>query len=277
MVRRGSGVRVPSSALHGSPATAGYSSSGRTAHRREGALGRNGWGKCSQNTRHSEPPKQVRRVGSRPGPHRRLVHRQARHPAIRSAEHGYLVDERGQFRRIDVRGAAATRPGAINNRGQIAGEFVDRASSSHGYLQDSDGSVTTIDPPGAGATVITDVDDRGRVVGAFVDTKQTAIGAFVREPDGRFTTIAHPDAGFYGTLSRASTTTARSPAPTVTPTTDDTASCSTTAPTPPSTPGGRVRGFRRPLRRGHHDRRPRRGPDPRPRHQQPRPDRHRHR
>ena len=57
-------------------------------------------------------------------------------------------DERGRFRRIDVRGAAATRPGAINKRGQIAGEFVDRAGRSHGYLQDSDGSVTTIDPPG---------------------------------------------------------------------------------------------------------------------------------
>ena len=62
-----------------------------------------------------------------------------------------------------------------------------------------DGSVTTIDPPGAGATVVTDVDDQGRVVGASVDEKQTAISAFVRDPDGRFTTIAHPDAGFYGT------------------------------------------------------------------------------
>ena len=97
-------------------------------------------------------------------------------------------------------GAAATRPGAINNRGQIVGEYVDQAGRSHGYLQDADGSVTTIDPPGAGATVVTDVDDRGRVVGAFIDAKQTAIGAFVREPDGRFTTIAHPDAGFYGTF-----------------------------------------------------------------------------
>ena len=121
-------------------------------------------------------------------------------PAIRSAEHGFLLDGRGRFRNIDVPGAGATRPGAINNRGQIAGEYVDRAGRSHGYLQDPDGSVTTIDPPGAGATVVTDVDDRGRVVGAFIDAEQTAIGAFVREPDGRFTTIAHPDAGFYGTV-----------------------------------------------------------------------------
>jgi uncharacterized membrane protein len=121
-------------------------------------------------------------------------------PAIRSAEHGFLLDERGRFRRIDVPGAAETRPAAINNRGQIVGEYVDQAGTSHGYLQDRDGSVTTIDPPGAGATVVTDVDDQGRVVGAFVDAKQTAISAFVREPDGRFTTIAHPAAGFYGTV-----------------------------------------------------------------------------
>ena len=29
---------------------------------------------------------------------------------------------------------------------------------------------------------------------------QAAISAFVRDPDGRFTTISHPDAGFYGTV-----------------------------------------------------------------------------
>ena len=121
-------------------------------------------------------------------------------PAVRSAEHGYLLDGRGRFRNIDVPGAAATRPAAINNRGQIAGEYVDRAGTSHGYLQNRDGSVTTIDPPGAGATVVTDADDQGRVVGAYVDEKQTAISAFVRDPDGRFTTISHPDAGFYGTV-----------------------------------------------------------------------------
>jgi uncharacterized membrane protein len=121
-------------------------------------------------------------------------------PAIRSAEHGFLLDERGRFRRIDVPGATATRPEAINNRGQIAGAYVDSAGALHGYLQDRDGSVITLDPPGAGATVATDVDDRGRVVGGSVDAKQTAISGFVRDPDGRFTTIAHPDAGFYGTV-----------------------------------------------------------------------------
>ena len=46
-------------------------------------------------------------------------------PAIRSADHGYLLDGRGRFRNIDVPGATATRPAAISNRGQIAGEYVD--------------------------------------------------------------------------------------------------------------------------------------------------------
>lgn len=121
-------------------------------------------------------------------------------PAVRGFEHGFLLDEHGRFRTVDVRGASATRPSSINNRGQIVGEYVDGGGRSHGYLQERDGSITTIDPPGAGATVVTDVDNRGRVVGAFADAGQTTISAFVREPDGRFTAIAHPDAGFYGTL-----------------------------------------------------------------------------
>ena len=123
-----------------------------------------------------------------------------RTPGIRSFEHGFRLDSRGRFRRIDIPGAIETRPSAINNRGQIVGEYVDRAGRSHGYLQERDGSVITIDPPGAGTTVVTDVDDRGRVVGASVDALQTTISAFVRAPDGRYTTIAHPDAGFYGTV-----------------------------------------------------------------------------
>jgi uncharacterized membrane protein len=119
-------------------------------------------------------------------------------PVLQS-EHGFLLDERDRFRRIDVPGASETRPAAINNRDQIAGEYVDRAGRSHGYLQDVDGSVITIDAPGADATMITDVDDQGRAVGVSVDARQTAIQPFVRDPDGRFTTIANPDAGFYGT------------------------------------------------------------------------------
>jgi uncharacterized membrane protein len=114
-------------------------------------------------------------------------------------EHGYLRDERGRFRRIDVPRATATRPAAINDRGQIVGEYVDRAGRSHGYLQQADGTVVTIDPPGAGATVVTDVDDQGRVVGISIDAKQTTFTSFLRDPDGRFTTISHPDADLYGT------------------------------------------------------------------------------
>jgi uncharacterized membrane protein len=121
-----------------------------------------------------------------------------RTPAQRG-EHAFLLDERGRFRRIDVPGATATLPAAINNRGQIAGEYIDRAGRSHGYVQDRDGSVTTIDAPGAGTTVVSDIDDLGRVVGNSVDAGQTAISAFLREPNGRFTTLASPDAGFYGT------------------------------------------------------------------------------
>jgi uncharacterized membrane protein len=119
-------------------------------------------------------------------------------PAL-AFEHGFLLDERGRFRTIEVRGATETRPAAINRSGQVAGEYVDRAGRSHGFIRDPDGSVATIDAPDAGTTVLTDLDDSGRVVGISVDERQTAISSFVRDADGRFEAVSHPDAGFYGT------------------------------------------------------------------------------
>ena len=91
---------------------------------------------------------------------------------------GYLRDHRGRYRTIDVPGAAATSPGAINDRGQVAGTYLvgtdpgDPNAVNHGFLRDRRGRVTTIDHPRAGAsgTATYGLDDRGRTVGAYTSS-----------------------------------------------------------------------------------------------------------
>jgi hypothetical protein len=84
---------------------------------------------------------------------------------VQRAEHGFLLDERGRFRRIDVPGATVTLPATINNRGQIAGDAVDPQLRHHSFLLDR-GRFTEIRPRGAyTGSLATDVDDRGRVIG----------------------------------------------------------------------------------------------------------------
>jgi hypothetical protein len=98
--------------------------------------------------------------------------------AAGGTEHAFVRDHRGRYRTIDVPGAAATSPGAINNRGQIAGTYVvgtgplDPNGVNHGFLRDRRGRITTIDHPRAAAngTATYGLDDRGRTVGAYTSS-----------------------------------------------------------------------------------------------------------
>jgi uncharacterized membrane protein len=60
-----------------------------------------------------------------------------------------------------IPGFAASVPLAINNHGQVAGQYAD-AQGLHAYLLDN-GAYKTIDPPG-GATVAVDINDRGEIL-----------------------------------------------------------------------------------------------------------------
>jgi hypothetical protein len=107
-------------------------------------------------------------------------------------EHVSLLNRRG-FRTVEVPGASETRPLGINNRGQIAGWYLDRDGTPHGFLRDRDGGIMTIDAPGATVTAALDVDDRGRTVGVYVDAAPRFHG-FLRDADGTITTIDFPGA-----------------------------------------------------------------------------------
>jgi probable HAF family extracellular repeat protein len=77
--------------------------------------------------------------------------------------HGYLW-ERGRFKTFDPAGSRAAAASAINNSGQIVGQYKDAAGRIRGFLR-SKGTFTPIDPPDERAdSTATDIDDRGRIL-----------------------------------------------------------------------------------------------------------------
>jgi uncharacterized membrane protein len=86
-------------------------------------------------------------------------------PTIR----GFLRDERGDYKPIDVPGAAVTFPFDINDRGTLVGIYSRDLVGMQGFLRRPNGAVTTVDVPGASSTVPSGVNNRGAVVGCYLD------------------------------------------------------------------------------------------------------------
>jgi hypothetical protein len=113
---------------------------------------------------------------------------------------GYLRDRNEKTTTIAIPGAAETSPYAIDDRGRIAGSYLDTGvapdpdssvppGTQHGFVWDK-GRVTRLDVPGALLTIALDVDDRGRVAGGYVDPTGTQHGFLYAK--GRYTTIDAP-------------------------------------------------------------------------------------
>jgi uncharacterized membrane protein len=118
-----------------------------------------------------------------------------------AAVHAFLRDRRGRYTTIDPPGAAGVDIGTndINDRGQIAGYYLDAGGTYRGFLRSRKGSFTTIDHPEAAGTspygsgtVVYGIDNRGDMVGAYA-TGGTLHG-FVRDRKGVFTTVDYPGA-----------------------------------------------------------------------------------
>jgi probable HAF family extracellular repeat protein len=105
---------------------------------------------------------------------------------------GFLRDQRGDYKRIDVPGAAATFPFDINDRGTIVGIYSRDLVRVYGFLRRPNGAVTTVDVPGASSTFASGVDNRGAVVGCYLDDDGTG-HAFLLE-QGSVTVIDPPGA-----------------------------------------------------------------------------------
>jgi hypothetical protein len=110
----------------------------------------------------------------------------------------FLRTRRGRYHTIQIPGAASTLALRINDRGQIAGFYLDPAPAGttppvHGVVWDH-GRFTTIDhPDAANGTFLFGINDRGDTVGFYDDTDGNLHG-FLRDHRGRFTPINAPGA-----------------------------------------------------------------------------------
>ena len=118
--------------------------------------------------------------------------------------HGFVRDKRGRITTIDVPGAWATLVLGLNNRGQVAGYYLDADAvptadgvyprgTVHGFLWE-DGVFTTRDVRGAGGTGLADINDRGMVVGNYGEPGKIDFHGFMQHKRRRLTTIDVPGA-----------------------------------------------------------------------------------
>jgi len=106
-----------------------------------------------------------------------------------------------QFVTIDPPGSIATSTGAINDLGQVVGDYVDSGGVDHGYLL-SAGVYTTIDFPQAIGTACAGINNSGQIVGSYRDINNLSHGFLLN--NGVPTTIddsAFPEGTFLSQIS----------------------------------------------------------------------------
>jgi uncharacterized membrane protein len=113
------------------------------------------------------------------------------------AVHAFVTDRRGRLTRFDVAGGGSPLPQGINDRGRIAGIYLDSDGIQTGFVRDRNGAVTKISLSLIG-TKARDVNDQGDVVGIYGEPASNELGyvvrGYLRERDGKTTTIAVPGA-----------------------------------------------------------------------------------
>jgi hypothetical protein len=109
-----------------------------------------------------------------------------------------FVLDKGRFRTFDAPGTRGNEGVDVNVRGQVVGAYIGGDDRSHAFVRDKRGHVTLFDYPGATTTFVAKINNRGQTVGsAFVPTPSEPLGeraAYLRSPDGTFTTISVPGA-----------------------------------------------------------------------------------
>ena len=88
-------------------------------------------------------------------------------------------------------GDMSWNPAAVNDQGDIAGQFEDSNFQFHAYLRAHDGTFTPFDPPTGGVSGISGINDAGEIIGEFIDG-QNRLHGFMRTVDGVFTQIDAP-------------------------------------------------------------------------------------
>ena len=100
--------------------------------------------------------------------------------------HGFLLSG-GSYTTIEPPGALHSTALAINDSGQIVGNFEYADGLGHGFLLSGD-SYTTIDPPGSLSTGVSGINASGQVVGTFLSGSPSVAHGFLFS-GGSYTTI----------------------------------------------------------------------------------------
>jgi hypothetical protein len=88
-----------------------------------------------------------------------------------------------------TRNGQGTTPLRVNQRGVIAGFYVDSNNLPHGFLRLPDGEFVEFDAPHITSTTVTGLNDNNQVVGYGTKTN---LHGYLRYPNGRFAAIAAP-------------------------------------------------------------------------------------
>jgi hypothetical protein len=105
-----------------------------------------------------------------------------------------FVLEKGRFAVFDAPGTGANELADINDRGQVAGTYIDAAGANRGFVRDGRGRLTVFSVPGANQSYVVKINDRGQVAGNACDADPCdSPRGYLRDAKGRFTTIRVPD------------------------------------------------------------------------------------
>jgi hypothetical protein len=105
---------------------------------------------------------------------------------------GFLRERDAELTVAEPPGATATKPGGLNNRGELVFKYLDTEGTQHGAVL-SRGRYRPVEVPGASVTAPLSQNDRGEIVGNYLDAAGASHG-FLRTSRGTYSTIDHPDA-----------------------------------------------------------------------------------
>src|SRR5260221_4703459 len=98
---------------------------------------------------------------------------------------------------FDAPNESVTFARSINDRGDVAGSFVDTSEGNkvHAYVRDQAGNFTVFDGPNASSTLVQSINNRGDVTGSFFDASQGhKLHGFVRDQAENFNVFDIPNA-----------------------------------------------------------------------------------
>lgn len=107
----------------------------------------------------------------------------------------------------ELRWGQGTVASSVNDRGTIAGYFIDAKNVRHGFLRDRLGNFLAFDVPGSGGTVPESINNSGEVTGTYDDPpivvdnsrvhsyRSGAVHGFLRDANGTITVCELPRTG----------------------------------------------------------------------------------